>query len=84
MIDVPRREQTATTTEATVTDLFSLMELLRESRLARLYTYFLHQGPITVEQSIEELDMARSTAYKDVNRLAELAVLTKNETVKLI
>jgi hypothetical protein len=84
MIDVLRREQTATTTEATVTDLFSLMELLREPRLARLYTYFLHQGPITVEQSIEELGMARSTAYKDTNRLAELGVLTKNETIEPI
>lgn len=84
MIDVPRREQTATTTEATVTDLFSLMELLREPRLAQLYTYFLHQGPITVEQSIEELGMARSTAYKDVNRLAELGVLTKDETIEPI
>jgi hypothetical protein len=84
MIDVSRQTQTATTTEATVTDLFSLVELLREPRLAQLYTYFLQQGPITVEQSIEELGMARSTAYKDVNRLAELGVLTKNKTVEPI
>lgn len=68
--------------QETVTDLFSLMELLREPRLARLYTYFLHQGSTTVEQAIDELDVARSTAYKDVNRLAELGVLTKDETVE--
>lgn len=60
------------------------MELLREPRLAQLYTYFLHHGAVTVEQSIEKLGMARSTAYKDVNQLAELGVLTKDETVEPI
>jgi DNA-binding Lrp family transcriptional regulator len=60
------------------------MELLREPRLAQLYTYFLQQGPISVEQSIEEVGISRSTVYEDVNRLAELGVLTKDETVEPI
>lgn len=66
MIDVPRREQTATTTEATVTDLFSLMELLREPRLAQLYPYFLHHGSITVEPievSVEPVHLQVQTEH---------------------
>lgn len=82
MIDILRREQTATGTEATVTDLFSLMELLWEPRLAWLYTHILQHGPTTVDRTIEESEMARSTVYKDVNRLAELGVLTKDETTE--
>lgn len=82
MIDVSQREQTATGTEATVTDLFSLMELLWEPRLAWLYTHFLQQGPTTVDRTTTEGEIARSTVYKDVNRLVELGVLTKDETTE--
>jgi len=58
-----------------VRDLLSIADLLEEPQLARLYAYVHREGPATVREAMDALDLPQGTAYSYVNRLQEAGVL---------
>lgn len=68
--------------ERAVNGLLSVAQLLEEPRLARLYTFILREGEITIDDIVDKLDMPRTTAYSDTSTLVELGVLTRDEEQK--
>jgi len=65
--------------EDTVNDFLSVAELLSEPDLARLYAYILQDGPVEVQAIKTDLDLPHSTAYKYLDRLEEMDVLTRHD-----
>ena len=74
--------KTAGDPERAVNGLLSVAQLLEEPRLARLYTFVLREGEVTIDDIVDELEMPRTTAYSDAGTLVELGVLTRNEEQK--
>ena len=70
---------TRTDPEETFNDFLTYAELLNTPQLARLYTYVLREGPVTIETLKTNLDMPHSTTYKYVGRLEEMGLLTRHE-----
>lgn len=68
--------------ERTINGLLSVAQLLEEPRLARLYTFVLREGEVTVDDAVEDLELPRTTAYSDMSTLAELGVLTRDDDQK--
>lgn len=56
--------------------------LIQNPRLARIYVYVYYYGPTTIQDVIENLDVARATAYDDVERLEGLGVVTRDESTR--
>lgn len=74
--------KTAGEPERAVNGLLSVAQLLKEPRLARLYTFILQEGEVIIDDIIDELEMPRTTAYSDAGTLVELGVLTRDEEQK--
>jgi hypothetical protein len=68
--------------ERVINGLMSVAQLLEELRLARLYTFILREGDVTIDDLVDKLEMPRTTAYSDTGTLVELGVLTRNEEQK--
>ncbi|MBX0325894.1 helix-turn-helix domain-containing protein [Halomicroarcula sp. F13] len=68
--------------ERAVNGLLSIAQLLEEPRLARLYTFVLQEGEVTVEDITASLDLPRTTAYSDTGTLVDLGVLTRDDDQK--
>jgi len=68
--------------ERAVNGLMSVAQLLEEPRLARLYTYVLQNGEVTIDDVVDELGLPRTTAYSDAGTLVELGVLSQNDSRK--
>lgn len=68
--------------ERAINGFISVAQLLEEPRLARLYTYVLRAGEVTIDDIVEELGMPRTTAYSDAGTLADHGVLTRNTEQK--
>ena len=68
--------------ERAINGLMSVAQLLEEPRLARLYTFVLREGEVTIDAIVDELEMPRTTAYSDTGTLVELGVLTRDEEQK--
>jgi Sugar-specific transcriptional regulator TrmB. len=68
--------------ERAINDLLSVAQLLEEPRLARLYTYILREGEVTIDEIVADIDTPRTTAYADTGTLVDLGVLTRDETQK--
>jgi hypothetical protein len=68
--------------EHAVNGLISVAQLLEEPRLARLYTFVLRNGEVTIDDAVAHLDIPRTTAYSDAGTLAELGVLTRDDDQK--
>ncbi|RQG90929.1 DUF7437 domain-containing protein [Natrarchaeobius chitinivorans] len=68
--------------ERAINGLMSVAQLLEEPRLARLYTFVLREGEVTIDDIVDKLEMPRTTAYSDMGTLVELGVLTRNEEQK--
>ncbi len=68
--------------EHAINGLLSVAQLLEEPRLARLYTYILREGEVTIDALTAALDIPRTTAYVDVGTLVELGVLTRDDSQK--
>ncbi|WP_138004627.1 DUF7437 domain-containing protein [Halalkalirubrum salinum] len=68
--------------ERAVNGLLSVAQLLEEPRLARLYTFVLREGEVTIDNIVAELEMPRTTAYSDAGTLVELGVLIRDEEQK--
>jgi hypothetical protein len=74
--------QAAGDPERAVNGLLSVAQLLEEPRLARLYTFVLRDGAVTIDDIVAELELPRTTAYSDASTLVELGVLTRDEEQK--
>jgi hypothetical protein len=68
--------------ERAVNGLLSVAQLLEEPRFARLYTFVLREGEVTIDTITGELEVPRTTAYSDTDTLVELGVLTRDESHK--
>jgi len=68
--------------ERAVNGLLSVAQLLEEPRLARLYTFVLQEGEVTIDDITSKLEMPRTTAYSDTGTLVELGVLTRDDDQK--
>ncbi|MCU4719315.1 DUF7437 domain-containing protein [Halapricum hydrolyticum] len=56
--------------------------LLQRPRLARSYVYICYYGPATVQELIDTLDVARATAYDDIERLETLSLVERDESTR--
>lgn len=65
--------------EETFLELLTYTELLNTPRLARLYIYILTHSTVAIETAKTDLEMARSTVYKYIGQLEEMALLVRNE-----
>jgi len=74
--------KTAGDPERAVNGMLSVAQLLEEPRLARLYTFVLREGEVTIDDIVAELEIPRTTAYSDAGTLVELGVLTRDEEQK--
>jgi hypothetical protein len=74
--------ETAGDPERAVNGMLSVAQLLEEPRLARLYTFVLREGEVTIDDIVAELEIPRTTAYSDAGTLVELEVLTRDEEQK--
>jgi hypothetical protein len=74
--------KTAGGPERAINGLLSVAQLLEEPRLARLYTFVIREGEVTIDDISDALEMPRTTAYSDTGTLVELGVLTRDETQK--
>lgn len=68
--------------ERAINGLLSVAQLLDEPRLARLYTFVLREGEVTIDDIVDALETPRTTAYSDTGTLVELGVLTRDEDEK--
>jgi len=59
-----------------VQDFLSVADLLEEPQLAQLYAYLAREGEATVQDVMDDLELAQGTAYSYVNRLVDAGVLT--------
>jgi hypothetical protein len=62
--------------------LLAATTLLQNARLAREYVYLCYYGPTTIQELIDELGIARATAYDDVERLERLGVVDRDESTR--
>jgi DNA-binding MarR family transcriptional regulator len=58
-----------------VRDFLSVADLLEEPQLARLYAYLARTADATVQNVMDDLDLAQGTAYSYVNRLVDAGVV---------
>jgi DNA-binding transcriptional ArsR family regulator len=58
-----------------VQDFLSVAALLEEPQLAQLYAYLAQEGEATVQDVMEDLELAQGTAYSYVNRLVDAGVV---------
>jgi DNA-binding MarR family transcriptional regulator len=58
-----------------VRDFLSVADLLEEPQLAQLYSYLAYEDEATVQDVIDELELAQGTAYSYVNRLVDAGVV---------
>jgi hypothetical protein len=68
--------------ERAINGFMSVAQLLEEPRLARLYTYILREGEVTVDDIVADIDMPRTTAYADTGSLVDLGVLARDDEQK--
>lgn len=58
-----------------IRDFLSVADLLEEPQLAQLYAHLAREGPATVQELMDALDLSQGTAYTYVNRLADVGVI---------
>ena len=68
--------------ERAINGFIAVAQLLEEPRLARLYTYILREGEVTIDEIVADINTPRTTAYADTGTLVDLGVLTRDETQK--
>ena len=58
-----------------VQDFLSVADLLEEPQLAQLYAYLTRESDATVQDVMDDLELAQGTAYSYVNRLVDAGVV---------
>jgi len=62
--------------------LETLVTLLTHPALARVYIYICYWGPVSPPEITESLDLSKSTAYTYVDRLVDLGLVERDESVR--
>jgi hypothetical protein len=62
--------------------LETVVELLNQPSLARVYVYVCYWGPVGPPSVMDRLDLSRSTTYEYVDRLAGLGLVERDESVR--
>jgi hypothetical protein len=78
----PPTEETSPRSLDDLNGLLAATTLLQTPRLAREYVYLCYYGPTTIQKLINELELARATAYDDVERLERLGVVDRDESTR--
>jgi len=60
-----------------VEELLAVARLLREPGLARLYTYVLRAGEVTIDDIVDALNLPRARAISETDTAVEVGVLTR-------
>lgn len=60
-----------------IQQLQTVADLLETPALARLYAYILQHGPVTVSETVDELDIPQGTAYDYVQNLEAAGLVEK-------
>ena len=58
-----------------VRDFLSVADLLEEPQLAQVYAYLAREEETTVQEVMDELELAQGTAYSYVNRLVDAGIV---------
>lgn len=66
---------TADETEREFNEVATVGTLVDKPHLARVYIYICHYGPVTRPQIQDALDMAKTTVYDYIDRLADLGLV---------
>ncbi|SIR94448.1 Sugar-specific transcriptional regulator TrmB [Haladaptatus litoreus] len=72
-------QSAASTDSIPIAQLQTVVELLENPTLARIYTYALRSDGATVADFVTELDIPQGTAYDYVRKLEAAGLLTKQE-----
>lgn len=62
-----------------VEEMLAVARLLREPGLARLYTYVLRAGEVTIDDIVDALNLPRARAISETETAVELGVLTRTD-----
>jgi len=60
-----------------IRELQTVADLLETPALARLYVYIIQHGPVTVSETVDELDIPQGTAYEYVRDLETAGLVEK-------
>lgn len=63
-----------------VDGMLAATTLLQHPRLARSYVYIAYYGPVTIQELIDDLDVARATAYDDVETLESMDIVARDSS----
>jgi hypothetical protein len=62
--------------------LETVIQLLNHPPLARVYVYVCYWGPVTPPKIMEALDLSKSTAYEYVDRLVDLGLVDRDDSMR--
>jgi len=62
--------------------LETLVKLLNQPALARVYVYICYWGPVSPSEVMDDLDLSKSTAYEYVDRLANLGLVDRDDSTR--
>ena len=62
--------------------LETVVELLNRPALARVYVYICYWGPVAPPEAMEALDLSKSTTYEYVDRLADLGLVDRDDSMR--
>jgi hypothetical protein len=62
--------------------LETVVELLNQPSLARVYIYICYWGPVGPPSVMDRLDLSRSTTYEYIDRLVDLGLVDRDESVR--
>jgi hypothetical protein len=62
--------------------LDTVVELLNQPALARVYVYVCYWGPVTPPEVMDNLDLSKSTTYEYIDRLVDLGLIDRDESTR--
>jgi len=62
--------------------LETLVKLLNQPALARVYVYVCYWGPVSLPDVMDDLDLSKSTAYEYVDRLVDLDLVERDDSTR--
>lgn len=62
--------------------LETVVQLLNQPPLARVYVYVCYWGPVSPTEVMDALDLSKSTTYEYVDRLVDLELVDRDDSVR--